>query len=350
VLDLLRQTWYQRSVQNLLISRVDAAVLSLTSGEALLVGGYDEREVRNALATGAAPHRPALVVDFGVPQWAPRADIAAALTDALQTGWMSDVQLRSFKLHRAVLSARCPHLLRLIDESDRCLAEIDDGTYAALFAHLYGNAPLQLPARTRAELASILRLAYLRDEDCAGDVRAQDAMAAFFDDDAERERTADLTFACGDVRMRVHRFFVCRSEHFRLVLSAGMAEQMRGEVCLDDVEPGVVRAFLRYLYCDALVCDADSVVDLLAVADRFGAHALKQHAEAAIETTYDFTELANVVDLVDIAERYGAAHLLRVALNAIGSDFASEAVLRHIASVDGVISESAVALIRAAVK
>ncbi len=350
IFDLQAQRWHQRNVQTPLLARVDAAAALTTTGEVLLFGGFDEREQSLLHGRHHFVMRPALIVNVGLQLWAPTPNIGGALAAALESGAAADVHYRHFKLHSAVLAARCPHLLELIATQDRSLQELRDETLTAFFRHVYGDEPLALSKAVRAELAALLRLPYLFDEP-ASDVRAQAALAAFFDDDGARERTADVTFVCGDSeeRIRVHRFFVTRSEHFKLALSSGMAEERTSEVRVDDVSADVMRAFLRFLYTDALECEPERVIDVLLVADRFDAPELKQHAESAVEATYDFSELPNLVELIDVAERCGAQHLLRVASNALRVDFEARAVQAFLAEADtSQFSAACLAIVRAA--
>lgn len=355
VFDLYRKEWHARTPQSHLVMRLGGTAIALHSGELLLLFGHnvtvDRRMVRTqyafpqAITANVYEARPALLLDLGLPRATPPSQLATTLTQALRTGEHTDIGWRSLRLHRPLLAARCPRLIELIEESHRDLCELSDATLDGVVKLIYGDVPLGV---TGAELRALK--AVLRWE---GDTVAplQLALGAYFDNDELRERTADVAFVCrgedgADTRLRVHRLFVQRVEHFRMVLSAGMIESATGEIrVIESVE--CVRAALRFFYCDHLEASSAIVgAELLLLADRVGAETLKQHTEHLIESFYDFGDLGNVVDLVDIAERATAAHLLQRSLSVLRSDFSRKDIIEYLASTSGSVSESAARLIR----
>lgn len=360
IFDLYRQEWHARTPQSNLVARFGGAALALHSGEILLLFGHvsieDTRNRYYMTHFSTAMHclvhqpRPPLLLDLGLPRPTPPSQLALTLTQVLETGEYSDVSCRSLRLHRVVLAARCPRLLELIDESHRDLGDISDTALGAVVKSLYADVPLAgvSDAEQRA-LSAVLRWDHANAEPL------QRALAAFFDNDELRERTADLSFVCasgedggGDVRLGVHRLFVNRLEHFRAILAAGMIESVTGEIRVAE-SAECMRAALRFFYCEMLdAASAEQGVELLSFADRVGAKVLKQHTERMIESFYDFSDLSNVVDLVDIAERSTAPHLLRRSLNVLHSEFGNKEVLDFINgnSVSAAVSKSALELIR----
>jgi hypothetical protein len=107
-----------------------------------------------------------------------------------------------------------------------------------------------------------------------------------------------------------------------------------------------VRALLRFMYSDELVCDAEHAVEMLALADRCQLDDLKKHAETLIESSYDFGELQNVLELLDVAHRYGTAHLERVALSVLANDFDAPSVTAAMAEAN--VSEAVARMVRTA--
>jgi hypothetical protein len=347
--DLCDKTWSVRKAP-LFLGRIGGALLASNEGALLCIGGYvqttktiRERSRYSRLVAERVVTR-AQVLDLGVPRLAPPSQLPAFLLKTLQSGNLSDVAMRNeqHRLHRVLLQARCPHLLELIESKQRVDA-FDDDALRVLFRHLYGGEPVD--GKLRGEFASILRLPYLvQDDDAAPTVQA--SLGALFDDDALRCKHADVTFVAGEETFRVHRLFVSRAPHFARALDAGMREAQTGTIRVDDVAPATVRALLRFLYSDELVCDAEHAVEMLALADRCQLDDLKKHAETLIESSYDFGELQNVLELLDVAHRYGTAHLQHVALSMLVHDFDQRTVMDVMA--DANVSEAVARMVRMA--
>jgi hypothetical protein len=352
--DLATKTWLSRSAPDV-TCRDGGAALPFGDGRILHVFGH--RDVRKPGPRNAITSErfgvPPMLIDVGLPQAAPPRALPKSMLAALESGAHSDVSWRSFRLHRVVLQARCPHLLALIDGGGAELAELSDAALGAALRYCYGGgAPLvDVEPTVRATLANLLRLPQLAaatDGDSADD--NGEALAAsfgeLFDDDARRERFADLTFVCGGVRLRAHSVFVWRAAHFRMVLESGMREAATHEIAIDDVDAATVRALVRFLYTEAVSCPAERAVELLALADRFTLDSLKAHVEGQIESFYDWSEIDNVVDLIDVAQRYTAPHLLRIAKGVLLSDFDRRAALQFVAEHTDTVSQATIQLVR----
>lgn len=332
VLNLATKTWSTRSAgASSALSRHRCAAIPFRDGRMLVAFGHTmQHDTFHRVTHAVRAVAPSVIVDVGLPSTAPRSTLGTTLLALLDSGSFSDLQFRGFRLHRVVLQARCPALLDLI-ERGRADELASDEAFGAFFQHVYGDKPIAESCPLRAESTASV----------------QTSLGALFDDDERRAKYADVTFASGDETFRVHRLFASRAAHFERALGAGMREAQTGTIRVDDVEPASVRALLRFLYSDELVCDAEHAVEVLALADRCQLDALKKHAEALIESFYDFGELANVCDLVDIAQRYGAEHLRRAALNVLVSDFSKGAVLEHLGGNES-LSEHATQAIRTA--
>ncbi len=353
--DLHDKAWSVRKAPQFL-GRIGCCLVPGGDGSLLCVGGYSQRtEEKMVMAfhgfnkMAQVAHRtlaPTQVLNLGLPRLAPPSQLSAFLLKTLQSGNLSDVTMRNeqHRLHRVLLQARCPHLLELIESKQmRHVDAFADDALHVLFRHLYGGEPVS--GKLRGEFASILRLPYLvQDDDAAPTVQA--SLGALFDDDALRSKHADVTFVAGEETFRVHRLFISRAPHFARALDAGMREAQTGTIRVDDVAPATVRALLRFLYSDELVCDAEHAVEMLALADRCQLDDLKKHAETLIESSYDFGELQNVLELLDVAHRYGAAHLQHVALSVLANDFDAPSVMGAIGEAN--ISEAVATMVRTA--
>jgi hypothetical protein len=344
--DLHDKTWSVRKAP-LFAGRIAGALVPGGDGSLLCIGGYSqttERKGSNFVATRVLAS--AQVLNLGLPRLAPPSQLSAFLLKTLQSGNLSDVTMRNdqHRLHRVLLQARCPHLLELIESKQmRHVDELGDDALHVLFRHLYGGEPVS--GKLRGEFASILRLPYLvQDDDAAPTVQA--SLGALFDDDALRSKHADVTFVAGEETFRVHRLFISRAPHFARALDAGMREAQTGTIRVDDVAPATVRALLRFLYSDELVCDGEHAVEMLALADRCQLDDLKKHAETLIESSYDFGELQNVLELLDVAHRYGTAHLQHVALSMLVHDFDQRTVMAVMAEAN--VSEAVARMVRTA--
>jgi len=69
----------------------------------------------------------------------------------------------------------------------------------------------------------------------------------------EKETCPDLTIYCGSETFKVHKcILMARSSYFQAMFGSYAVEQRDSEVRITDVEPGVVRAMLKYLYTDTV--------------------------------------------------------------------------------------------------
>jgi hypothetical protein len=323
--DLATKTWLSRNAPDL--SWRDGG-FALPYGDGRILQIFGHRDVRKPGHRNTVVSErfavPPMLVDVGLPQAAPPRALPKSMLSALESGAHSDLSWRTFHLHRVVLQARCPRLLELIDAPSRDVDELSNEVLGALLRHCYGGGALELEPSVRATLAAVFRLPHLATVDDVVDDNGEALAGSFgelFDDDARREQFADITFVCGTVRLRAHRVFVMRAQHFRMVLDSGMREAMTHEIVIDDVDVATMRALVRFLYTEAVNCPAEHAVELLALADRFTLDSLKTHVEGQIESFYDWSEVENVVDLVDVAQRYSAPHLLRIAKGVLLSDF-----------------------------
>jgi hypothetical protein len=337
IFDLVDKVWRTARPVPKPVARLKPVLVPLTDGALLVVSG-----ARFAIETTAPPFArcvffepiPAVVLDLGLPRDTPASTLAEFLLASLEAGRHSDVQVQQFRAHRIILHARCPLLLE--QEQQQQLADMPSESLRFLLRHLYGDEVL-LDDAMRVQLFVKLQVP-------AADLAAtlQASLGALFDDETERSKFSDVTIVAGELTFRVHRLFVCRAEYFARALEGGMREAQTGVISINDVDPESVRA-LRFLYTEQLVCNAEHAVDVLSLADRCQHGALKKHAEALIESTYDFGELDTICELVVVAHRFRALHLLKTALRVLVNDFLRRTVLEHVVAAK--MPDAVVALI-----
>ena len=90
------------------------------------------------------------------------------------------------------------------------------------------------------------------------------------------ESGADITFAVGTARFRVHKWLLCASsEPFRAMFRNGMRETHAGEVKITEISQDVFRELLAFVYTGQVRLSVTLVMPLLAAADRFEISALR---------------------------------------------------------------------------
>jgi hypothetical protein len=277
---------------------------------------------------------------------------------------------REFHLHSFVLRARCPRLLVIattaahpdgaaLEEHVDGLDDVLDWIYGEVRcwqrrSALADRAAFDVRSSHAAACASVLRLdAVARDivENAPQPTAAalesmQTAMGRFFDDDGEREASADFFVVAGGTTFGVHRAALRRFPFFRRLLDAGMIEASSRRLVLPDQHSaGAARALLRFVYTDRLVADADDAVDLLALASLYEIAGLRLSAVSLIQSYFDFADLESVLHLFQVSLTFESAALKRSCTNALRADFAFVDVMNAAQSL--LTPESAAALRRA---
>ncbi len=114
-------------------------------------------------------------------------------------------------------------------------------------------------------------------EDIAVGSLSSDLGAAF-----DEETGADLTILCRERKFRVQRgLLAARNEVFAAMFaSRGFREEEEGEVRIDDVSPGAMDKFLRFLYTDDVrLVRGEHTGELMAAADKYGVGRMKEACE-----------------------------------------------------------------------
>lgn len=88
---------------------------------------------------------------------------------------------------------------------------------------------------------------------------------------------------------------------------------------VEDVTPAVFLLLLDHLYTDAADVTADSVLELLAAADRFGIERLKKLCSDQIQASLS---VDNVCEVLTIADRHSEAELVQSCVGFIVGHFA----------------------------
>ena len=277
---------------------------------------------------------------------------------------------REFHLHSFVLRARCPWLLVIattaahpdraaLEEHVDGLDDVLDWIYGEVRcwqrrSALADRAAFDVRSSHAAACASVLRLdAVARDivENSPQPTALeslQTAMRRFFDDDGEREASADFFVVAGGsgTTFGVHQAVLRRFPFFRRLLDAGMLEASSRRLVLPDQHSAnAARALMRFIYADRLVADADDAVDLLALASLYEFAGLRVSAVSLIQSYFDFADLESVLHLFQVSLTFESAALKRSCTNALRADFAFVDVMT--AAQNLLTPESAAALRRA---
>jgi len=138
------------------------------------------------------------------------------------------------------------------------------------------------------------------------------------------EEFSDVELVCGEQRFRVHRVILAaRSEFFRTMFAAGLAESSSREVRIRDVHPDALACILRYIYNGDLdlkfpepevakfqsagrkhVRAVGFTLQVLEAAASFLMTELRDHCEAII-SGFNLS-LSELIEALIVAERVGA--------------------------------------------
>jgi speckle-type POZ protein len=141
----------------------------------------------------------------------------------------------------------------------------------------------------------------------------------------------------GNATIGAHKFILAaRSPVFRAMLSSGMKESCADEMEITGYAVEAVRAFVRFLYCDA--CD-NTILDahgweLLAMADRYDVPALRHVCETFLAEGLDETAAVTTLQRADL---HRGSALKRKALEYIAQN--KKAVRAHPEQMDALSAE-----------
>lgn len=116
------------------------------------------------------------------------------------------------------------------------------------------------------------------------------------------KNNCDVVITVGDEKFDAHKVvLITRSNVFEAMFEHDMKESKKNEVDILDVDPGVFRRVLEFIYTDK-VEDLDSFADeLLEASDKYQLHGLKKMCEASLSKTLSFK---NAVRMLILADRH----------------------------------------------
>uniref|UniRef100_A0A3Q3IM29 BTB domain-containing protein n=1 Tax=Monopterus albus TaxID=43700 RepID=A0A3Q3IM29_MONAL len=86
----------------------------------------------------------------------------------------------------------------------------------------------------------------------------------------ENEKLVDCVLKIKDKEFPCHRLVLCAcSSYFRSIFLSDLEESKKGEIVLEDVEPGVMGLVLKYLYTSKIHVTEQNVQDIFAVANMY---------------------------------------------------------------------------------
>ena len=345
LLDLEKRTWDVKPLSHAIDTRTRHTAV-LTGTTLFVVGGgalhvqtekvtlrwNSKYTVEHAVIQSAAPLAVVLApATVHVPPSRFARDLLDLCNNNPAAAAFADVALGPAALpaHSFVLAARCPELRPALDALTPASGALHVPGLASAEAYfmfrdfIYTASPrAPLPSLgaappALAELAAAA--AALKLPALASRIGASDEVSYLgeviedLSQQALKPHRPDFAIVASGVRLPAHRaLLACRSEYFRAMLAAGMAETKRGELVLPPTlsEASAV-ALQRFLYSDELdpSC-AESVTELLPFADVAQLTRLQRLAEWLITDAYDLTDLDSVIALTSVAAVHHAPSLL----------------------------------------
>ena len=128
-------------------------------------------------------------------------------------------------------------------------------------------------------------------------------------------KDANFTFHVGDEKILAHKNILSvRSTYFANMFESGMRENATHEARITDVEPPVFRAMLEYLYA-GLWPKAEMALDLLLLADKYGIDGLKEKCSSILYVDLCSGDALrrggadSIVEILAVAERLNCKQL-----------------------------------------
>ena len=124
----------------------------------------------------------------------------------------------------------------------------------------------------------------------------------------ENAENSDITFNVQDVQIRAHKtILIARSVYFRNMFDSRMNEAETGKIDVPDADPSAFRGMLQYIYGGASPKNLnDIVIDLYALADKYGLKNLLEICESFLQENLDAD---NVVEVLLLADKYSLEEL-----------------------------------------
>lgn len=290
------------------------------------------------------------------PITVPPSTLPAALAElrTAASGSFTDVLLGPQKTpaHAFLLRARCPALAKALTAVSGAspvpiaVPGLDSAAAAAAFVDFVyrGNPFLSLASAASSPVADLhvalgVAAAALSLPALAARVAQPPHPEATFDDEVLADLAAlakapvhtDFALVSGSLRLPVSRaLLACRSEYFRAMLAAGMAETVTGEMRLPaTLSESCARAFHDHLYTDDLDPEcAQNVLELLSFAALVQVPRVQRLAERLVTEAYDLADLDSVLALTQLADEHRSPTLLSRCLFLIVQHFSLDRAMR----------------------
>jgi speckle-type POZ protein len=136
------------------------------------------------------------------------------------------------------------------------------------------------------------------------------------------EESMDATFSVGDQLFRAHRFIMAlRSPVFKAELFTEMQESATRHIKIDDMEPAIFGALLRFIYTDTFPNDCEVDKDaplqhLFVAANRYGLDRLTAMCE---ERLWKSIDVHIVVSTLALAEQHDRVQLKKACIGFMSS-------------------------------
>lgn len=312
----------------------------MAGGTLFVLGGARTAMKSGPFWYGNVAHTPATtciaVALAPAPVSVPPTAVPKALAElrTAASGSFTDVLLgpQRTPAHAFLLRARCPALAKALTAVSGsspvpiAIPGIDSAAAAAAFVEfVYRGNPFLAEAagapvaelcselsRAASEL-SLLALAARAAHPPPHDATFDDEVLADLAALAKAPAHTDFAIVSGTLRLPVSRaLLACRSEYFRAMLAAGMAETVKGELRLPaTLSESCARAFHDHLYTDDLDPEcAENVIELLPFGALMQIPRLSRLAERLVVEAYDLADLDSVLALAQLSDEHRSPTLL----------------------------------------
>lgn len=136
-------------------------------------------------------------------------------------------------------------------------------------------------------------------------IKLPHALPSSFSKDLETlvggDKFGDVALIVGEETLQAHKsILTARSPVFAAMFEHNMQEAAQNCVVIEDVDPTVFKALLRYIYSDKVTCLNSKAHELYAVADKYGIPTLKSLCRNHILQKLDPGNAADTLKLADL--------------------------------------------------
>lgn len=124
---------------------------------------------------------------------------------------------------------------------------------------------------------------------------------------------ADITFVLGDTEVKAHRAILAARG-----VNMGAMPRSNQRVVIKDVEPGILKRLLEFLYTGKAPSDPQVAMKLLAVADKYNVDDMKEHCGRVISQNLC---VENAADCAALAVRHSCDCLMESSIRFIMAHF-----------------------------